>query len=217
MKRCILFLVSFLVVLVFATCASAGVLSVNCYNDGDGAITMNNWWNSDLTGHPADIDVYLDETLHWGPAHALADIGVDGDPTVRFTKDVDNDTISAWDGYVINVVRNGPFSITSASMLGPTDWNTPVVTAPTLQLSGIYAGEYLGTVSYSVGTGTDIPITGSGEFKFTTSFTGSSTFTLEQTPYFNGAAIVPEPGTFALLVLGSLSAVAIFKRRRQAL
>ena len=184
---------------------------MDCYNDGDGAIIMNGWWSN--LSNPVDADIYMDETLRWAPAHALVDITLDtpDDPAARFTKDVDNDSASAWNGYTINVVRNGSFSITSAT--APAGWDTPIITAPQLQLSGIYAGEYLGTVSYSAGAGPAVAIGDSGEFKFATSFTGSSTFTLEQIPTWNGAS-VPEPGTLALLILGSLCAVAVYKRQQ---
>ena len=199
-----------LALLSWGAACQAGIMGVNCYNDGDGAIIMNGWW--DNLSNPADADIYMDEALHWAPAHALVDITLDSqdDPAARFTKDVDNDTASAWDGYVINVVKNGSFSITSAT--APAGWDTPIITAPALQLSGIYAGEYLGTVSYSAGAGTPVAIGGSGEFKLATSFSGNSTFTLEQIPTWDGSA-VPEPGTFALLLLGGLCAIAIFKRR----
>jgi hypothetical protein len=201
------------VVLVFSACASAGISHVDCYNDGDGAITMNDWWNTDLTGHPSDIDIYLDEALHWAPAHAIVDITTDSelDPIARITKEVDNETTSAWSGYLINVVNAGPFSITSATE--PIGWGTPTY-APnaTLQLSGTYAGLYMDTVSYGVGpTGTPVGIGGTGVFKFTTSFSGSTTntFTLEQIP----VGVVPEPASLTLLVLAGMFGLVMLKRR----
>jgi hypothetical protein len=200
---------AFLALLVFATCASAGIIGVNCYNDGDGAINMNDWWHSDLSQVPSEVDVYMDETLKWAPAHALVDITTNTpeDPIARFTKEVDNATASAWSGYTINVIRNGSFSITSA--IEPIGWDAPVITAPTLQLSGIYAGQYLGTVSYSTSNPLfDIPINGTGVFKLTTSFAGSSTFTLEQIP----VNAVPEPGTLALLACGFVGLLVARRR-----
>jgi hypothetical protein len=203
---------AFLTLLCWGAACQADITGVTCWNDGDGAITMNDWW-SDLS-NPVDANIYLDEALHWAPAHAIVGITCsdDLDPTARFTKEVDNATTSPWTGYRINVVKGAPFSITSATE--PIGWDAPSIIAPTLQLSGIYAGEYLGTVTYSAGlTGTAIPIGGTGVFKLTTTFAGTNnTFTLEQIPTYNGND-VPEPGTLALLVLGSLCAVAVFKRR----
>jgi hypothetical protein len=202
-------LFALLAVLVFSTCVSAGIMSVNCYNDGDGAIEMTDWWTTDLANKPVEADVYMDEKLNWWPAHALVDVALDTqtDPTIRFTKDVDNDSDdgSTWTGYLINVVKNGDFSITSATQ--PAGWSTPVITAPVLQTSGIYAGRYLGSVSYDAGSGSPIPFGGSGVFKFTTSFVGDSNFCLEQIP-----TAVPEPAMFTLLLLG-LAGLAIYKRR----
>ncbi len=64
--------IALLAVLLFSTWASAGIIGVDCYNDGDGAITMNDWWSSDLTGAPTEVDVYLDEALHWAPRMPLS-------------------------------------------------------------------------------------------------------------------------------------------------
>jgi hypothetical protein len=195
---------AFLAVLAFATCANANIIGVDCYNDGDGAIMMNSWW-SDLS-NPVDAEVYMDEALHWAPAHALVDVTTDTqeDPSIRFTKDVDNATAYAWTGYLINVIRTGSFSITSATQ--PAGWDAPLITAPIYQSSGLYAGQYLGSVSYSAGTGTPVGVGDAGIFKLTTSFAGSSTFTLEQIP-------VPEPGTLTLLVLAGICGLAMLKRR----
>ena len=56
------------------------------------------------------------------------------------------------------------------------DWGTPIITAPVLQLSGIYSGDYLGTVSYSIGTGTPVALGDSGESELQHElFIGSST------------------------------------------
>ena len=195
-----------LAVLVFSTSANAGIINVNCYNDGDGAISMT-YWDKDLS-NPADGAVSMDEVLHWAPAHALVDVTTDElDPTLRITKEVDNDTGFAWNGYLINVIRNGTFSIPSATE--PIGWNTPIITAPTLQLSGIYAGLYEGSVSYAAGAGTPVAIGNTGVFKLTTSFSGSSTFTLEQNPI----NAIPEPATIILLLLSGLVGLAIIKRR----
>jgi hypothetical protein len=190
-----------LLILVFSTYVSAGIISVDC--QGEGAIIINDWWTSDLTSSPADADIFLDEKVHGTPAKALVTITADSDPTARFTKEVDNATVYSWIGYVITVTKSSSFSITSATE--PIGWATPVITPPVEVVPG---GDWVGSVSYSQGTGAPIAPGNTGVFKFTTVFGGNASFCIDQLPLY----IVPEPGTIALLACGFIGLLVMRRR-----
>jgi hypothetical protein len=192
-----------LVLVCFASISSAGVLSATADNDGDGAIIMKSWnWNG------TSSVLTMNEILKWAPAHAIANFVADGDPTVTFWKDVQNDTTFAWTDYHINIIRmqNDPFTIIDA--LSPTGWDLPQITQPTLMPSYLIDGNpftnvWVGSVDYYAGTGSPIAIGASGVFNAKVSFLNSANFCLEQIP-------TPEPGSLSLLVIGSM---AMLRRR----
>jgi hypothetical protein len=58
---------------------------------------------------------------------------------------------------------------------------------------------YVGTIDYSIGTGSPILVGDEAEFGFyIPSFTGSGTYSTSQTP-------IPEPATITLLCIGALA------------
>lgn len=127
------------------------------------------------------------------------------DPTLTLSSAVENDTGQAWIGYQVNVIMSVPFTFTTP---GPTvnnpsvdDWFLASTVAPTLQVSGPYAGEYEGTYNFSAGT--PVGIGDELDYLYSIHFSGamSYTFTEEITPMM---APVPEPGTIALLTIGGL-------------
>jgi hypothetical protein len=204
-----------LVLCALALCASvatAGVIqSVNCSNDGDGAIT----WQQDTpwAWNGADGVLQMNEILHTYPAHALADFVVEGDPIVTFWKEVQNDTNFAWTDYHINIIRqqNDPFTITQTA--NDPNWNGPVnVTQPTLYPIYVVDGNplanvWVGSVDYFVGTGTPVAIGSTGLYKVQVSFANTANFCLEQIP-------TPEPG--AIMLLGIGLGFAALRRRAAA-
>ncbi|MBN2562893.1 MAG: PEP-CTERM sorting domain-containing protein [Phycisphaerae bacterium] len=193
------FIAALAVVALIVAPAAGDVVGADCYDDGDGAVTMGAWsWEWDDPSDTATMNV--PETQHWAPAHIFTEFYTDTpeDPNAWVIKEVENDTDFDWTDYHINVSLDRMFTIVTAT--SPTDWLTPVITQPTLQ------GEvYLGTVEYYYdGLGTEIPIGETGEFGVKLNFTGSVSFCMEQIP-------TPEPSSAAMLALGAL---ALLRRRR---
>jgi hypothetical protein len=97
---------------------------------------------------------------------------------------------------------NKTFSITS--VIAPLGW-TCAITSP---VSGMLLPNnsigWLGTVTYSKGTGSAIADGDSGEFGLKVEFLGGVAFCTEQTP-------IPEPATMSLLTIGTL---ALLRRRK---
>lgn len=198
-------IIALLAVVLLAPPVSAGIIDVTCYNDSDGAIT----WGSGGWGYnPSLQNLWMWEVLHWWPAHVYADITVDGDPTITFTKNVLNDTNFDWTDYHITIIRRlTTFTIDSA--VQPAGWDPPVITQPVLMNSYIIDGldvgpAYVGSVDYFMGSGSPVLIGGSGQFKATVTFFGNSNFILEQIP-------TPEPAGLMLLLAGG---ALLFRRQR---
>jgi hypothetical protein len=176
------------------------IIDANCYDDGDGAVTVGAWtWSWDDPETTAYMNVA--ETHHWAPSYIFTEFVTDTpdeDPFAWVIKEVENDTTFDWTDYHINISLDRAFTIVTAT--SPPDWLTPVIEQPTDQGGGLW----LGSVDYYYdGVGTEIPIGETGEFGVKLSFTGTVSFCMEQIP-------TPEPSTACLLVLGAL---ALLRRR----
>jgi len=192
--------------LLFAvSTVNASITAWNCAPDGDGAITMN---YTTLTPESGGYLLDMDGAQHWYPAHLAGNFTTDSplDPTVRILEGVENDTTFAWSDYHITIGMNNPtFAISSTSgLVMPAGWYA-VVTAPVPGNMPNGGGPgYVGIIDYFIGTGAPVAMSGSADFGFKISFTGSTIFSTEQIP-------TPEPATIGLLGLG---AMALLRRRK---
>jgi hypothetical protein len=192
-------LLAVLVVLAFASFASADIIGWNCSPDGDGAIEMT--YGQLISGAEYTLD--MDGIQHWGPAHMNGEFITDTelDPTVWINQEVENDTNFVWTDYHIAIGMNKVFTIGSIAVV-PADW-TYTITAPVGgQLLPNGQIGWLGFVDYYAGT--PIQIGQVGTFGLKASFVGTVQFCTEQYP-------TPEPATMSLLGLG-----ALLLRRRSA-
>jgi hypothetical protein len=127
------------------------------------------------------------------------------DPTLFLGSAVDNDTSFAWTSYVVNVVMNAPFtffgspSVVNYPPSGPSDWSVASVTTPALQGSGLYAGDYEGTIDLTGGT--PVQVGDELDFSYAIHFSSSTdyAFTQEMIPQ-----TVPEPSELGLLTMSGL-------------
>jgi hypothetical protein len=194
--------------LSFCAVSQANITDASWANDGDGAINCLQYGslNNDT------LSMYGDQ--FWAPGHMLGSITTDtiGDPTLYLGSAVDNDTTFAWTGYVVNVVMANPFTFVGAATVSnpSADWSVAGVTAPALQVSGIYAGKYEGTIDFT--DGTPLAIGDELDFQYAIHFSGSTdySFTQEMIP-------VPEPGMFNLAAMSSclFGGVQLVKRLRR--
>jgi hypothetical protein len=115
-----------------------------------------------------------------------------------FDESLNNDTDFAWTGFNIDIGMADTFTISHTNVIAPDGWIF-TVTDPIAGLipNGGGAG-YVGTVDYSIGTGSPIAIGDEAEFGFQFSFTGAGTVSYEETP-------IPEPATMTLLCIGALA------------
>jgi hypothetical protein len=196
------FLVALLVAfLVVPSLVNADIINYNCDDDGDGAIVMG---TPTLThGSGDEHTLTMSGIQNWYPAHVVGDFNTDTelDPKVLIDETVDNNTTFAWTDYHIDIWMTKDFSI--LSVITPEDW-TSVITQPVSGQPIPNDGTgWLGTIDYSVGSGSPIAIGDEGEFGFKISFLGKVAFYTEQVP-------TPEPTTMLLLGLGAL----VFTRRK---
>jgi PEP-CTERM motif len=206
------------VVLAAALPASAGIVSINPYADGDGALICNGAIQyPPLVGGEYDTDVIQDAILgnimgaalqlQGGKAHLITDVVTDTDldPKVTMNNVIENDTSFAWTAFRVNFSMNKTFSLDSFNHT-PTDW-TYVYSAPVL-----VGSLYVATIDYTMPTGGTAIVPGSGagseiSFGYRVTFAGSVSYTQEMIP-------IPEPATMSLLVLGGIA--ALIRRRNRA-
>ncbi len=220
MKKLVLLLTA---TAALAFCSTANAIITDAYwdADDDGVIDCNTWtwtggtaptlWMSgDQLGLPGDP---------FAPGHMVGYVTLDSaeDPILTLNGTINNQTASAWYGYQINVIMSIPFTFVSP---GPTVGNPPIydwfvagVGAPTVQLSGPYIGQYMGSLYFSKGT--DIMFNESLDFLYSIEFSGSwgFQFTQEMIPW---ATTIPEPSTAVLAGFGALVLALRLRRNRRA-
>lgn len=200
------------------TCsANASITNAWWQADGDGAIACDSWtWDATSQASLLMYGRQYGLPSQVGPgvaAHMLgwAQTTDELDPTLFLGSSVDNDTGGVWSGYKVNVIMSQAFTFSGTPGVSNPDstWNLAGIVAPTLQMSGPYAGKYEGTIDYAGGT--PVGIGDELDFSYSIHFLGSTSyaFTQEMIPIFSE---VPEPSTIVLAGMGGL-ALALRLRR----
>jgi hypothetical protein len=179
-----------------------------CFNDdGDGALVCT---STNFNYDTAFLS--MSGNLFSSPGHMKGEIftDTDKDPTMTLQNSIDNDTGTAWSGFVVNIYMNTSFSLANATVSAPAGWTAAISgpVGPVGQPSFYNSGEYLGTITFSSG---DLVAPGANfDFGFTLSFSGSRNyqFTEELIP-----VAVPEPTALALAGLGGVL-LAVWRSRR---
>jgi hypothetical protein len=134
------------------------------------------------------------------------------DPTLTINNTINNDSGFAWTSYLVQVSLNTNFTISfpAIAVSNPSGWSAGISTAVHFD-SG--SGLWTGTIDYSGGTPVS-PVTGDPnnefDFGYKITFNGLTQYSLSE-----AVTPVPEPGTFALLMVGGLllGGRAITRRR----
>ncbi len=209
------------VMVVLLACASIGKADIsnsNCAPDGDGVITLKSpvvWDEVGLGEYAMTLNAAqhpsLEKALDYG--HMVGWFESNGDPNIKFTNTIENDTGQDWTDYHINIYMDQPFSIiaNSAFVNIPLDWNPNSIITPVNVTPGTYLDShgnshaYEGSIDYYAGT--PVPDLGTLElgYRINYSFNGTVNFTQEMLP-------TPEPGTLVLL-LGGLMGLLVIRRR----
>jgi len=195
-----------LVLLFAVSTVNASITGWNCADDGDGAIVMSPATWTDNGSH--NYDLSMSGAQYWGPGHVAGEFTTDTDldPTVRIIEDISNDTTFDWADYHITIGMTHMFTFVNAGLLMPDGWTVTIgaVTNGTIPNGG--GDGYVGTIDYVKGpTGDVVAMGDDGTFDLKISFSGSTSFCLQQVP-------TPEPATIILLGLGAVAAI----RRKRA-
>jgi hypothetical protein len=185
-------LLTILAAFVCFSSSYANITNVTYASDGDGAFTCTPWsWSGSAS--EVSMDIYGD--LHWGPGHMTIDVLADspGDPTLKLSNSIDNDTSFAWTQFTVNLTMGVGFTLTNVVVTTPGTWS--VVSFD--QTASYTGSNYLATVVYD--SGPAIAINDAIDFGYWVQFSGSPSYTITQE-----MIPVPEPSTLGLVILGGL-------------
>jgi hypothetical protein len=208
-------------VLAFAGyCATsrANITSASWCNDADGAI------NCTESGSFQNSTLSMQGAQFWAPGHMIGTVTTDTalDPTLYLGSSVNNDTSFAWTSYQVNVIMPVSYTFVANATYpyvinyppsGPSDWSVSSVIAPTLQATGIYAGQYEGTINLKGGTPVEPGNPGDElDFGYGIHFAGSTDYSFTQEMIPMG---VPEPGDLGLASALLFGGIELAKRLRK--
>jgi hypothetical protein len=185
-----------------ASLSRANITGETLADDGDGVITCKIY--SLITNSPGNyqLNIHGDHNI-WGPGHILGNIYTDTetDPTLALDQSIDNDTGSAWGDYQVQVTMNKSFTFSNIGVAN-SGW-TFTVTQPTQ-----VGSDWIGDVDYYAGI--PVSISGTLDFNYSITFTGSASFAEQLTP-----SPVPEPMSAGVLLLG-LGVLVCSQRSRRS-
>ncbi len=213
MKKLYIIYVS--VVAILAACSShASITNAWWGTDNSSLLSCSSWyWTSNDSSSASLYMQGIEYSTGSASLSGWAKTGDPTDPTLTLSSAVNNDSGQMWVGYQVDVILSSLFAFVapSPSVNNPpnNDWVVAGVIAPTLQVSGPYTGDYLGTINLAGGT--PVGIGDELDFSYSIQFTGSSSYALTQsvTPE---VAPVPEPGTAGLLAMGLLLGGSVRRR-----
>jgi hypothetical protein len=209
----------FAVVVVLLACTSIGKAEItywDCAPDTDGVLTLksavewNDWGSGEYGMTMSAKHNSLDTLLDYG--HMVGEFVSNGDPNIKMTSSIENDTGWTWTDYHINLYTDSPFSIIAGSALvnDPLDWNPNSLITPVNTIPGDYVDVhgvhhlYEGRIDYYAGT--PVPNGGTLEVVYKINYaTGTVNFTQEMVP-------TPEPTSLIMLACGLLGLLGIRRR-----